>query len=114
MAERSLPHVTNADFEARVLSSSTPTVVDFSATWCQPCKVVTPILAELAPGLAGRVNVVELDTDADREVAIRYGVRHMPTLIAFRDGMPIAQLVGAAPRERLLEFLEATASPAGR
>lgn len=109
MSEQTLPHVTTADFDARVLKAATPTVVDFSATWCQPCKRVTPLLADLAPALSGRVDLVELDADSNREIAIRYGVRSMPTLIAFRDGEPVAHLVGAASREKLLEFLERVA-----
>ena len=93
-------------FETDVLKAALPTVVDFTAGWCPPCRAIAPALGELAVELADSVRVVTLDVDVNREIAARYGVRTLPTLIAFRGGRPIAQMVGAASRDGLRAFLQ--------
>lgn len=100
-----LPAVDAQSFEVEVLRAALPIVVDFTAAWCPPCRAIAPALGELAVELAGSVRLVTLDIDANREIAARYGVRTLPTLIAFRDGRPIAQMVGAASRDGLRAFL---------
>jgi thioredoxin 1 len=92
--------VTDSTFQAEVLESDLPVLVDFTADWCPPCRVMKPILAELAEELPG-VRFVELDVDANLETAGRYGVLSMPTFMLFRAGEPVLQLIGARPKRRL-------------
>jgi thioredoxin 1 len=92
--------VTDANFQAEVLESDVPVLVDFTAAWCPPCRVMKPVLAELAEELPG-VRFVELDVDDNLETAGRYGVLSMPTFMLFRAGEPVLQLIGARPKRRL-------------
>ena len=96
--------VTDASFQAEVLESELPVVVDFWAAWCGPCRVMSPILEEIAAE-RDDLRVVKLDTEANLETATRYGVMAMPTFMVFRDGAPVGQLVGSRPKRRLLEEL---------
>jgi thioredoxin len=98
--------VTDDSFSEDVLASSTPVLVDFWATWCGPCKMVEPILADLASEWADRLRVVRLDVDANPVVVRRYGVMSMPTLMVFRDGEPVLRLVGARGRNHLMAELD--------
>jgi thioredoxin 1 len=81
-------------FDAEVLRAAGPVLVDFSADWCPPCRMIEPVVAELASTLAGRLTVFRLDVDHHPEVGIRYGVMSMPTLILFGGGRPVDRLVG--------------------
>jgi thioredoxin 1 len=81
-------------FEAEVLRAAGPVLVDFSADWCPPCRMIEPVVDELATTLAGRLTVGRLDVDRDPEISIRYGVLGMPTLILFAGGRPVDRLVG--------------------
>ena len=92
---------TDARFTADVLESDAPVVVDFTAAWCPPCRVMNPILAELAEERPD-VRFVKLDVDDNTETAVRYGVLSMPTFMVFRDGEPVLKLVGARPKRRLV------------
>jgi thioredoxin 1 len=92
--------VTDATFTAEVLESDKPVLVDFTAAWCPPCRVMKPVLAELAAERED-VKVVQLDVDADQRTAAEYGVLSMPTFILFRDGREVKRLIGARPRRRL-------------
>lgn len=87
-------------FTAEVLESEQPVLVDFTASWCPPCRVMKPVLAELAAE-RDDLRVVQLDVDADQRTAAEYGVLAMPTFILFRDGREVQRLVGARPRRRL-------------
>ena len=92
--------ISDASFTAEVLESDKPVLVDFTAAWCPPCRVMNPILAELAAD-RDDLRVVSVDTDDNQETAARYGVLGMPTFILFRNGAPVLTLVGARPRKRL-------------
>ena len=97
--------VTDDTFQAEVLESERPVVVDFWAAWCGPCRLMSPILEEIAQE-RDDLRVVKVDTDANQRVAAEYGVLSMPTFMVFRDGAPVGQIVGARPKKRLLADLE--------
>jgi thioredoxin 1 len=97
---------TDARFTADVLESNAPVVVDFTAAWCPPCRVMSPILDELAEERPD-VRFVKLDVDDNTETAVRYGVLSMPTFMVFRDGEPVLKLVGARPKRRFADELAA-------
>jgi thioredoxin 1 len=97
---------TDASFAADVLNSEAPVVVDFHAAWCPPCRVMSPILAELADERPD-VRFVKVDVDDNAETAVRYGILSMPTFMVFRDGEPVLKLVGARPKRRLVQELGA-------
>ena len=96
---------TDARFDVDVLESDAPVVVDFHAVWCAPCRVMSPILADLATERPD-VRFVKVDVDENQETAVRYGVLSMPTLMVFRGGEPVLKLVGARPKSRLTTELE--------
>ena len=96
----SIIDVTDTTFQVEVLESETPVLVDFTAAWCGPCRVMNPILDELAAD-RDDIRVVKLDVGANQQTAARYGVLGMPTFMLFRDGAPVLTLVGSRPRRRL-------------
>ena len=97
--------VTDATFDADVLKSSKTVVVDFWATWCGPCKMVAPVLDEIAGENADKLTVAKLDIDANPETARNFQVMSIPTMIVFQDGKPVKQIVGAKPKAALLAEL---------
>ncbi|MGX2040137.1 thioredoxin TrxA [Methylocaldum sp. MU1018] len=106
MSERIL-HVTDAEFEDKVLKASGPVLVDFWAEWCGPCKMIAPILDEIAGDYEGKLTVAKLNIDDNPATPQRYGVRGIPTLILFKNGEVEATKVGALAKSQLTAFLEA-------
>ena len=94
--------VTSADFQSKVLESDVPVLVDFFATWCGPCRMLAPVLEEVAAEVEGKAKVVKLDIDQSPDIAQRYGVMSVPTLILFEGGAPKRQMVGAQPKQNVL------------
>ena len=92
--------VTDSSFESDVVGAETPVVVDFWAVWCGPCRMVAPIVDELATEYDGKVGFAKLNVDENPEVSMKYGIRSIPTLLVFKDGKPVDQIVGALPRRR--------------
>ena len=107
--------VGDADFGAEIEQHAGLAVVDFWATWCGPCRLIAPVVEQLAGDYAGRVKVAKLDTDANPRTMTRFGIRSIPTLLFFRDGQVVDRVVGAVPKGQLVERFErlaASASPA--
>jgi thioredoxin 1 len=98
--------ISDASFEADVLNSSRPVLVDFWAEWCGPCRVLGPTLEQLAGELGDKLSVVKVNIDENPEAPARYGVRSIPTMILFKDGAPVTTQVGAAPKSILKSWIE--------
>ncbi|MDH6123589.1 thioredoxin [Kitasatospora sp. GP82] len=97
--------VTDRTFATEVLESELPVLVDFTAAWCSPCRMIAPVLAEVAREEADRLKIVQLDVDTNPETQAAYGVLSMPTLIVFRGGQPVKSMVGARAKAKLLREL---------
>ena len=94
--------VTDDTFEEAVLKAELPTVVDFWAVWCGPCKMIAPVLEEIAEEYDGQVSIAKLDVDHNSQSAMQYGVMSIPTLIIFKDGQAVERIVGFMPKAKLL------------
>ena len=99
-------YVTDSSFDSEVLQSNTPVLVDYWAEWCGPCKMIGPILEEVAVSHAGRVKIAKVDVDDNREIAAKYGIRGIPTLMLFKNGELAAQKVGALSKAQLTAFVD--------
>jgi thioredoxin 1 len=105
MASDLIKHISDASFEADVLKSTQPVLVDFWAEWCGPCKMIAPILDEVAGTYQGKLQIAKLNVDENREVPGKFGIRGIPTLMLFKDGQLAATKVGALSKTQLTEFL---------
>jgi thioredoxin 1 len=99
-------NITDETFETEVLQADTPVIVDFWATWCGPCKMIAPILEELAGEYADKVKVVKIDVDANNQTAAQYNIMSIPSLLFFKNGEVVDQVIGALPKAQLTARLE--------
>lgn len=106
----SIIHVTDHTFTDEVLNADVPVLVDYWAEWCGPCKMIAPILDELAEQFAGRVKITKLNIDESPETPPQYGIRGIPTLMLFKDGNVEATKVGAVSKSQLAQFIESNIS----
>ena len=106
MASDLIKHITDATFEADVLQSSQPVVVDFWAEWCGPCKMIAPILDEISTTYDGKLKVAKMNVDENRDIPAKFGIRGIPTLMLFKDGQLAATKVGAMSKAQLTAFID--------
>ena len=106
MANPNVVQVNAANFQADVLNSPLPVLVDFWAEWCGPCKMIGPSIEQLAVEYAGKAEVYKVDIEQDGDLAGKYGIMSIPALLVFKDGKVADQMIGAAPKERIAAMLE--------
>ncbi|MBA4193467.1 MAG: thiol reductase thioredoxin [Comamonadaceae bacterium] len=106
MASDLIKHVSDASFQTDVLESKAPVLVDFWAEWCGPCKMIAPILDEVAGAYNGKLQVAKLNVDENRDVPAKFGIRGIPTLMLFKDGQLAATKVGALSKAQLTQFID--------
>jgi len=99
--------ITDDNFETEVIKSDKPVLIDFWAVWCGPCKLIAPIVEELSSEYAGKVKVGKLDVDSNQQTSIKFGVRSIPTLLLFKDGKLKDTIIGAVPKGKIVEKLNA-------
>lgn len=107
MSNDLIKHISDASFDADVLQSTQPVLVDYWAEWCGPCKMIAPILDEVATSYAGRLNVTKMNVDENRAIPAKFGIRGIPTLMIFKDGAMAATKVGALSKAQLVAFVDA-------
>ena len=106
MASDLIKHVSDATFEADVLKSAQPVLVDYWAEWCGPCKMIAPILDEVAGTYQGKLSIAKMNVDDNREIPAKFGIRGIPTLMLFKDGQLSATKVGALSKAQLVAFID--------
>jgi thioredoxin 1 len=99
--------VTDATFESEVLKSDKPVLVDFWAEWCGPCRMIAPIVEEMAGEYDGKAKITKLDVDTNPQVSMKFGIRSIPTLLIFKNGQVVDQIIGAVPKTHLKKQLDA-------
>ena len=98
----SVVHVTESNFEQEVLNSQIPVLVDFGADWCAPCVMIDPVIGEIAKDTQGRLKVVKVNVDEAQQLAANYGIMSIPTLMVFKQGQTVDQMVGAIPKDQIM------------
>lgn len=106
MASDLIKHISDTSFDADVLQSATPVIVDFWAEWCGPCKMIAPILDEVASAYEGKLQVAKMNVDENRDVPAKFGIRGIPTLMVFKGGQLAATKVGAMSKAQLTAFID--------
>ena len=106
MASELIKHVTDTTFEADVLQSSQPVLVDYWAEWCGPCKMIAPILDEVSAAYAGKLQIAKMNVDENRDIPAKFGIRGIPTLMLFKDGQLAATKVGAMSKAQMTAFID--------
>lgn len=106
MSSDKIVHVTDASFDADVLNSQIPVLVDYWAEWCGPCRMIAPILDEISLDYAGRIKVAKVNIDENRDTATKFNIRGIPTLMLFKDGGVAATKVGALSKSQLAAFID--------
>jgi len=104
-------HVTTKTWDAEVLKSNLPVFVDFWAEWCGPCRMVGPAVEQIGKIMAGKIKVAKLNIDQNQEIAMKYGVQSIPSLILFKGGKELARTIGAAPKETYMKFINNSLKP---
>lgn len=99
-------HVTDDSFKSEVLESEVPAVVDFWATWCGPCRLIAPIIEEMATEYDGTAKMCKLDVDNNQQTAMQYGIRSIPTVLIFKNGEVVESIIGAVPKQQIEERLK--------
>ena len=102
----SVIELTQENYQKEVIESDRPVLIDFFATWCGPCKMLSPVLEEVAKEVEGKLDIVKVDVDQDGELAMRFGIMSVPTMIIFKDGQPMTQLQGFMPKAQLMNELK--------
>lgn len=98
--------ITSQNFKEEVLNSNIPVLIDFYATWCGPCKMMSPIVEEIAKEMEGKIKVYKIDTDEEQDLAIEYGIMSIPTFMIFKDGKNVATAVGMRDKEELIKMIK--------
>ncbi len=106
MASELIKHVTDATYEADVLQTAQPILVDYWAEWCGPCKMIAPILDEVSAAYAGKLQIAKMNVDENRDIPAKFGIRGIPTLMLFKDGQLAATKVGALSKAQLTAFID--------
>ena len=106
MSSNLIKHISDASFEADVLQSTQPVLVDYWAEWCGPCKMIAPILDEMATTYSGKLQITKMNVDENREIPGKFGIRGIPTLMLFKDGKLAATKVGALSKSQMAAFID--------
>lgn len=101
-----ITHVATKSWDTEVLKSDLPVMVDFWAEWCGPCRMVGPAVEQVGKIMAGKVKVAKLNVDENQEIAMKYGIQSIPSILLFKEGKEIGRTIGAAPKEAYLKFIE--------